>query len=298
MPNDRGLYERLADFLEGAGAWLLFGFFGLLPIDVASACGGLVARAIGPHLGITKRARLNIGRALPDLSEAEVGRVIREMWENIGRVLAEYPHIGNIDVYGPHRRVDLIGADDILANRSPERRYIFFSAHFGNWEIATIAATQAGFAVAEIYRAINNPIVDQLIQRARARIGSELIPKGKVAARRAIAAIEEGRQLCMLVDQKMNDGIAVPFFGRDAMTAPALARLALRFNCTVVPVQILRTRGAHFRMICDPPLTLPHTGDRLADQLELMTEVNRSVERWIRARPELWFGWLHRRWPD
>jgi KDO2-lipid IV(A) lauroyltransferase len=101
----------------------------------------------------------------------------------------------------------------------------------------------------------------------------------------------------MLVDQKLNDGIAVPFFGRDAMTAPALARLARRYDCIVVPVRVVRLGGAHFRLICDPPLKVPKTADAQADALALMTEVNATIERWIRARPEQWF-WLHRRWPE
>ncbi len=101
----------------------------------------------------------------------------------------------------------------------------------------------------------------------------------------------------MLVDQKMNDGIAVPFFGRDAMTAPALARLARRFDCVVVPARVERIKGAHFRLVCETPLDVPKTEDQHADVLALMTAVNATVERWIRADPKQWF-WLHRRWPE
>jgi KDO2-lipid IV(A) lauroyltransferase len=101
----------------------------------------------------------------------------------------------------------------------------------------------------------------------------------------------------MLIDQKMNDGIAVPFFGRPVMTAPALALLALRFDCMVVPVRIVRLKGARFRMIAEPPLELPKSGNAKADQLALMTKVNEIVEGWIREKPEQWL-WLHRRWPD
>jgi KDO2-lipid IV(A) lauroyltransferase len=101
----------------------------------------------------------------------------------------------------------------------------------------------------------------------------------------------------LLVDQKLNDGIAVPFFGRPAMTAPALALLALHFDCTVLPARVERLHGAHFRLTIEPPLSLARTGNRTADAAALMTEVNRTLERWIRHRPDQWF-WLHRRWPD
>jgi KDO2-lipid IV(A) lauroyltransferase len=101
----------------------------------------------------------------------------------------------------------------------------------------------------------------------------------------------------MLVDQKLNDGIPVPFFGRDAMTAPALAILALRFDCSVVPIRMVRLNGARFRMISEPPLPLPKTGNAEADRRTLMIAVNQVVERWIREHPEQWL-WVHRRWPD
>jgi KDO2-lipid IV(A) lauroyltransferase len=291
------LARRLVYLLEGIGAQFLFLFFRVLPLDRASALGGSIGRHLGPLLGASKRARFNLRRAMPELGEAEIERIVRGMWDNLGRVVAEYPHLGEFRIYEPGGRVETIGADEIRASRAPNQRYIFFSAHYANWEIATLAATQAGFEIALIYRAVNNPFVDRLVLRQRRLTGGDFIPKGSVAARRAIAALKAGRHLCMLVDQKMSDGIAVPFFGREAMTAPALARLALRFDCIVVPVLIERLRGARFRLTCEPALKLPRSGDQQADILALMTAVNATIERWIRARPEQWF-WLHRRWPD
>ena len=294
---ERGSARRVRDWTEGLFARLAFAFFRVLPLDAASAVGGFLARSIGPVLGISKRARLNLRRALPDLSDSDINRIVRGMWDNLGRVVAEYPHLDKFKVYEPGGRVTVEGVHEALDARRPETRFIFFSAHFGNWEIATLAATQAGLDVIEIYRAANNPFVDELISEARSVTGGEFVPKGSVAARRAIGALAEGKHICMLVDQKMNDGIAVPFFGRDAMTAPALARLALRYDCVVLPCHVERARGATFRFVADPPIPLPRTGDGQADVKRLMTAVNAAVEGWIRQRPEQWF-WLHRRWPD
>jgi Kdo2-lipid IVA lauroyltransferase/acyltransferase len=294
---EHGSVKRMQDWTEGLFARLAFAFFRLLPLDAASALGGALARAIGPRLGISKRARVNLRRAMPDLSEAEITRIVRGMWDNLGRVVAEYPHLDAFKVYEPGGRVTVEGVREVIDARGTETRFIFFSAHFGNWEIATLAATQAGFDVLAIYRAPNNPFVDELINEARSVSGGELVPKGSAAGRRAIGALAEGKHICMLVDQKMNDGIPVPFFGRDAMTTPALARLALRYNCVVLPCRVERVRGATFRLVADPPIPLPRTGDIQADIMTLMTAVNATVEGWIRQRPEQWF-WLHRRWPD
>ncbi|HZT51803.1 MAG TPA: lauroyl acyltransferase [Stellaceae bacterium] len=289
--------KRIRDWTEGAFARIAFAFFRLLPLDAASALGGWLARSVGPLLGVSKRARLNLRRALPALSDADIESIVRGMWDNLGRVVAEYPHLGDFRLYEPGGRVTVEGFREIVDARAPDTRFIFFSAHFGNWEIATLAATQAGLDVIEIYRAANNPFVDEIINEARGVVGSELVPKGSVAARRAIGALAEGKHICMLVDQKMNDGIPVPFFGRDAMTAPALARLALRYDCVVLPCRVERVRGARFRFVADPPIPLPRSGNTPTDVLQLMTAVNAAVEGWVRRRPEQWF-WLHRRWPD
>ncbi len=101
----------------------------------------------------------------------------------------------------------------------------------------------------------------------------------------------------MLVDQKMNDGIAVPFFGRPAMTAPALAELALRHNCPVVAARVTRVKGANFKMTALPPVRFEKTGDHKADVLAAMTQINNQVEQWVRDTPEQWL-WLHNRWPN
>jgi KDO2-lipid IV(A) lauroyltransferase len=289
--------STIRNIAEGAGLVLAYSFLRVLPVDWASGIGGFVARTIGPRLGITKRADENLKRALPDLTATQRARIVAGMWDNLGRVIAEYPHLGKFRLFDPKGRIEGIDAGNILATRDPAKKYIFFSAHYGNWEIAIRTAAQAGFEVTGVYRAPNNPIVDRFMLWARGAEGGELVPKGDIAARKAFGALREGRALCMLVDQKMNDGIPVPFFGRDAMTAPALAVLALRYDCAVVPIRMQRAKGARFRMISEPPLTLRKTGDNVADRRALMIEVNAIVERWVREHPEQWL-WLHRRWPD
>jgi KDO2-lipid IV(A) lauroyltransferase len=159
-----------------------------------------------------------------------------------------------------------------------------------------LAGVQYGISVAQIYRAAKNPLLDRIIARFRGD-GGELIPKGTVAARRAIAALRRGTHLTLLADQKMNDGIPVPFFGRPAMTAPALAVLAVRFDCDVLPARVERLDSARFRLTVFPPLPLPRSGEPHADAAALMALAMRPWRRGSRDRPEQWL-WVHRRWPD
>jgi Kdo2-lipid IVA lauroyltransferase/acyltransferase len=287
---------RFAHHVEAWGAELFFAAFGLLPLDLASAIGGAVARRIGPFLGISKRARLNLRRAFPELSEAEIARIVAGMWDNLGRVAAEFPHLQSIRVFEPGGRVETRGFEHIERAVTAGRRMIVFSGHLANWEICALAGVQYGISLAQIYRAANNPLVDRLIMRLRGD-HDEFIPKGAVAARRAIAALHRGAHLSLLADQKMNDGIPVPFFGRPAMTSSALAFLALRFDCEVIPLRVERLAGARFRVTVFPPLPVARTGERHADAVALMAQVNATLETWIRHRPELWL-WVHRRWPD
>ena len=274
----------------------MFGMFKLLPLDCASALGGALARGIGPFLGVSKHARCNISRALPGLSETQIAGVVSSMWDNLGRLAAEYPHLRKIRVFEAGGRVETHGFEHVDRAVAAGRRIIFFSGHIANWEIAMLAGVQYGIPVAQIYRAGNNPLLDHMITRFRGD-GAKLIPKGTVAARRAIAALRGGTHLTLLADQKMNDGIPVPFFGRLAMTAPALAVLALRFDCDVLPVRVERLDGARFRLTVFPPLPVTRSGEPHSDAAALMARVNAMLETWIRNRPEQWL-WLHRRWPD
>ncbi|MDH3335374.1 MAG: lauroyl acyltransferase, partial [Rhodospirillaceae bacterium] len=116
-------------------------------------------------------------------------------------------------------------------------------------------------------------------------------------AKRAFTLLKKGQSLGILVDQKLNDGIAVPFFGRNAMTGTALAEFALRFDAPIIPIQCIRENGTNFRLIFHPPLEFEKTGEREKDVATIMLMVNKMLEDWIRQNPGQWL-WLHRRWPD
>ncbi|GGF16108.1 lipid A biosynthesis lauroyl acyltransferase [Aliidongia dinghuensis] len=283
--------------IEATFAGLALRLFMALPRARASAVGGWLARLIGPRLGITKRARRNLAQALPGLDRTAQDRVITEMWDNLGRVVGEFPHLKTMDAFTPGAAIEAEGLEHVDAAIARGKPLIFYSGHFGNWEVAALAAALYGMKLAAVYRAANNPLVDRMMIALRRDLGADPIPKGPQGARKILSAIRAGQSLCMLVDQKMNDGIAVPFFGRDAMTAPAIAELALRFDATVLPARVERLPGARFRVTVFPPHALPASGDRAADVLTLMTAINRTLEEWIRAKPGHWF-WLHRRWPD
>lgn len=294
----RRLLARILHPIEAAAVWIVLRMFAAMSIDRASAVGGAIARTVGPLLPVSRVAHANIARAMPETSPQEARRIVRGMWENIGRTLGEYPHMADVRIYekGPRSRVQVVRPDIIDLLRDDGKPGIFFSAHLANWELLVSAATQRGVAIASIYRAANNRLVDAIFQQYRRGNDSVMLPKGAEGAKQVIAEMRGGRHLALLVDQKLNDGIPVPFFGRDAMTAPALARLGDRFDCPVVPARIERLEGARFRLTLYPPLALPRDETGRVDARATMVKVNAIVEQWIRERPEQWL-WLHRRWP-
>jgi len=298
MPARRPPLKRfLLDPLTALAAALVYGTFRLLPLDWASAAGGALGRMIGPRLKVSRRAIRNLKKAFPEKSQAEIAAIVAAMWSNLGRMVGEYPHLADIDVYADGGPVTVTGAENVDLLKDDGKPGIFFSGHIANWEIVSLGATQRGLPLDRIYRAANNRLVEWLYRRGRAVVEGALIPKGSEGARQLLKSLRDGKHLGMLVDQKMNDGIPVPFFGRDAMTAPALAELALRYDCPVVPARVRRLEGAHFTLEIEPPLDFTPTGERQADVAAMMAMVNARLESWIRDTPEQWL-WLHNRWPE
>jgi KDO2-lipid IV(A) lauroyltransferase len=296
LPPVSPLRRFLIHPLEALGAHIVFALVRLLPLDTASALGGWLGRTVGPHLGISRRARRNLERAFPEKSGVEIEAICRGMWDNVGRTLLEFPHLDRMRFHQDDSHVEVVGVEYIDSLRDDGRPGIVFSAHMANWEVLPLSAVHRGLPIHLIYRAPNNPWTERLFRRPHSGKG-ELLPKGVQGARRALKLLSQGGHLGMLVDQKMNDGIPVPFFGLDAMTAPALARFALKYDCPVIPSQIERIKGARFRITHYPPLSLRRSDDREADVVAIMTEVNALIEGWIRKHPEQWL-WLHNRWPD
>jgi KDO2-lipid IV(A) lauroyltransferase len=292
---DRRRLRQAGNLAQAVLLTLFLGVCRILPVDWASALGGWVGRTIGPHLGQNRKALRNLIRAFPENPPDRNRRIILGMWDNLGRTIAEYPHLARICAKLEGGRLEIKGLDHLYAMMNDGKAGIMWGGHLANWEVAPYSARHTGLQLAFIYRAPNNHWVDLLIRRLRD--APLLFRKGQEGARALVSVLRRGGHAAMLVDQKMNDGIPVPFFGRDAMTAPAIAQFAVRFGCTLLPMRAERLQGARFRITVFPPMTVPDTGDRAADERSIMVSINQLLEDWVRERPEQWL-WLHRRWPD
>jgi KDO2-lipid IV(A) lauroyltransferase len=278
-----------------AFAFLVFmGFFRLIGLDAASAVGGFIGRQVFARTGATQRARDNLVAAFPEKSSAEIEAIITTMWDNLGRTVAEYAHLDKFDLYGPDARIAVENIERAEAIRG--KGVLLLAGHFANWEIMPIAASRFGLDGAIVYRPPNNPYVDRYIARARGAKGlKEQISKHH-GTKRIFTLLRSGRAILLLADQKTNEGIPAPFFGREAMTTPAPAALALKLNVPIVFASNRRVGGAHFVVTVHPPLPFTPSGDHDADIRSLTAAINARLEEIVRAHPGQWL-WIHRRWP-
>ncbi len=285
--------------VEAVFLYIFFYLFKVMPITWASSISGLIGRSFGRLGGVNKRVINHLKIAFPDKNELFYKTTSIATWDNLGRIFGEYPHLQKLEKKG---RITLHGEENLteVINQT-ERPIIFLTGHFGNWEIMPFVVNKRlkdnnKETLALVYRKPNNPYADTLIQKARSKGTETQLPKGTQGARGIVKLIREGHPIGMLVDQKMNEGIPVPFFGKMAMTITSVGQLAFKYNAIVLPCYGRRTKGANFDVIFEKPMQFIQTGEIQKDIEAAMLQVNQTLERWIIDDPKQWL-WLHRRWP-
>ena len=238
----------------------------------------------------------NLALIYPENSRAKNAAIMKDVWENLGRTVAEYAYLDRF--FEPHDppRVILANPAHLAELIAQNKSFIFVSGHFANWELMAPTLFRAGLKNASIYRASNNPITDQYIIDLRARGMSRYqIPKGRLGSREVVKAIKGGFSMCLMLDQKLANGIESPFLGKPAMTAPAAARLSLKYKAPIVPMSIVRKRGVFFEITIHDPIPINPSEDTTADVQAMTDQINEALGGVVQANPGQWL-WLHRRW--
>ncbi|MAN73808.1 MAG: lipid A biosynthesis acyltransferase [Henriciella sp.] len=295
--DDRSTWrQRLAWRLE-AVAWDVLYWWPMKALgpETASNFAGWLVKSLAPLFSQNKTVKRNLRMAFPDWDEETVDRVAKESWESVGRTAGELPHLPKIHPYQGDR-VEVVHPERLDAVEKSQKGAVFVSGHLANWEIMAAVICRRPVDCLVTYRALNNPHIDRRINKVRHDYGiGVLTPKG-LGTRELMRALSAGRSVALMNDQKFNKGLAVPFFGHEAMTAPGPARLALKYNVPIIPVSTVRTGPARFRTTIHDPIR-PREGlsgeDAVRDCVE---QITRFIEDQIRAHPEQWF-WQHRRWP-
>ncbi len=287
--------EDLIWRLEAFGFDLLGLMFRLMPLEAASRFGGAALRLLGPLTGAHKTADRNLRIAFPDMDAGERQRLLVAQWDNLGRLTAEFQLMHKLTP--DSGRIEIVGGERLRAVAQSGKTAVLVSGHFSNWEVMAAVIVHLGVKCQMTYRAANNPYIDARIIETRRRYGVQLMaPKGETGSREVMRAMGKGMSVALLNDQKFNKGIAAPFFGVTAFTAPGPTRFALKFDCPMIPMCVERTTGARFKVTIYESLTPPHTGNLAADIEEGVRRVNAFIEARVRERPDQWF-WTHKRWP-
>lgn len=265
---------------------------------------GTMLRTIGPWLPEHRVGRANLAAAFPEKSPEEIEKILRGVWDNLGRVAAEFAHIDRftflwrreLGAVAPdviHEQVSLDRFDAINSSGKP---VLFFAAHLANWEIPATGATFYGLKTNVLYRRPNIGAIGDAIVEMRAGCMGTLVPVGLDAPVRLANALERGEHVGMLVDQHFVKGVDVVFFGRWVKANPLIALLARHTGASVHGVRTVRQPdGNHFTGELTGALTLPRDASGQIDVQGAMQAITTIVEGWIREHPEQWL-WLHRRW--
>ena len=290
------LGERLRYGAEAAVFFAFMALFRVIGLSAASRLGGFIGRNILSWLPPDRVARANLLRAFPEKTQAERDAIRRTMWDNLGRVVGEYPHLDKFTPKGEDPRITYSFPPGVTADQLKDQPLMFLSAHLANWEMMPILAQQIGIDAATVVRPPNNPYVADWVARQRRINGPETLIAKHNAVRSMLSQLRGDRALCMLVDQKLREGIAVPFFGHDAMTTPAPAALALKTGARICIAANRRSAGARFHVTVSPILDFNPSGDETEDTRRLTAAITERIEQIVRDDPGQWL-WIHNRWP-
>ena len=263
---------------------------------------GRLSRLIGSKLREDKIGRDNLKAAFPEKTPEEIEAILAGVWDNLGRVGAEFAHLDRIWDYDRDHPEKLSNID--LAPRTIElfdrlrndgKPALIFASHLGNWELPALAAVAHGLDAAILYRRPNIASADRIIQEMRQVKMGTLIPAGRDAPLRLAAALQRGQHVGMLVDQYLTGGVEVTFFGRNTRANPMLARLLRQVECPVHGVRIIRLPGHRFRGELSEEVKPVRDAAGQIDIQGTTQAVTSVIEGWIREYPDQWL-WLHRRW--
>ncbi len=261
----------------------------IIPIDIASAITGWLGSKIGPFTGWHKRAESNLLLAMPELSEERRHEILSAMWWNLGRNIGEFPH--TFSLMNSPQRVIIEGLEKVA---KCERGSIIVGAHQANWEVIPTILRRLQRKSGIVYRPLNNPFANFLVQKRQKYLNAEFFLKGRKAATGMLSTIESNGIIALLIDQQLREGRMVPFFGVPAKTPIAHIKIAAKLQIKIFPVETIRTKGAFFKMIIHEPIMIKKKASE-EEIFALAKEINELFESWIKKRPEQWL-WPHRRW--
>ena len=279
-------------FLEFIFIVILFIIFKILGFKLASNMGGYIGKKIGPLFRSKQTILNNIKNALPNTNKADLELIIQSMWENYGRILAEYVFLKDFRKEKLNDFLEIEGKEHLNKVRDSNEQVVFVSGHFNNFELMAMQIEKSGINLAAIYRPLNNIFLNGIMEKIRTKyICKNQIKKGRSGTRELLKSFNNKNSIALMIDQRVSEGEKSNFFGQDAFTTTIPAQLVKKFGCKIVPIHIERYNNFYFKMKIEEPIN--YNKDSTIDEITL--SLNKLLENMILKNPEQWI-WSHNRW--
>jgi KDO2-lipid IV(A) lauroyltransferase len=271
---------------------ILFSIFKILGLSISSSLGGKLFEKIGPFFRSKKLIHSNLKKAFPNINLDDLNKTTKLMWNNYGRVFAEYMFIKHFRQDTSNKNIKIEGQEILETIKKKNKSVVFISGHLSNFELMAMHIEKSGIKLSAIYRPLNNIFLNKIMERIRKKyICKYQIKKGIGGMKKLIQLKKFNYSSALMIDQRVSQGIRSSFFNQKALTTTIPAQLVKKFNVPVVPIFIERMNNTSFKMIIKNPIIFDkeETTQNITDKLNLV------LEKMIVYKPEQWI-WSHNRW--
>ncbi len=271
---------------------IFFSLFKVLGYKISSTIGGKLFEIIGPLFRSKKLIHSNIKRAIPDSNLENLNKITKLMWNNYGRVFAEYMFIKDFRTGKLNKNIELEVQEILEEIKKNNKPVVFISGHFSNFELMAMYLEKSGINLSAIYRPLNNIFLNKIMERIRKKyICKNQIKKGIGGMKKLISLKKDNYSTALMIDQRVSEGIASDFFNQQALTTTIPAQLIKKFNISAVPIFIERVEDINFKIVVNKPIFFSEE----TSIEEITNKLNQILEKMIIYKPEHWI-WSHNRW--
>ena len=283
--------KKIAYFLEFILIKILFFFFQLIGYRLSSNLGFFIGRFIGPIFRSKKIIIQNLRKANIKHSESS-SLIASNVLGNYGRIFAEYVYLKKFRNNELKKYISIDGLEHLENLKKNNKRAVFISGHFNNFELMAMEIEKAGIDLAAIYRPLNNVFLNKTMEQIRKEyICKNQIKKGRAGSREIIKKLSEGKSIALMIDQRVREGEKVKFFDNLATTTTIPAQLVKKYNCELIPIYIERKKSNYFKIYISKPIKVGKT-----KSIQQITEfLNKVLEKMILKNVDQWI-WTHDRW--
>tara|TARA_Y100000992_G_scaffold212738_1_gene146442 strand:+ start:2851 stop:3711 length:861 start_codon:yes stop_codon:yes gene_type:complete len=269
-----------------------FVIFKILGPSLSSKLSGKIFERIGPFFRSKKIIHSNILKAFPEIDNENINKLSRLMWNNYGRVFAEYIFIKEFRSGKLSSNIQIEGQEILEEIVKYNKQVVFVSGHLSNFELMAMHLEKTGIKLAAIYRPLNNIFLNGIMERIRNKyICKNQIKKGIAGLKKLLILKKQNLSTALMIDQRVSEGILSQFFNHDALTTTIPAQLVKKFNIPVVTIFIERKKDLNFNIIINKPLYF----DKGASIQNITDKLNKILEKMILKKPDQWI-WSHNRW--